>query len=114
MKRGDVILIDFPFSDRTGSKLRPSLVVQEDAFNQTRDDTVVAAISRTQRFAETEVLIDVATPEGKQSKLHHNSVVDCALVVTIDQKLVHVTLGSLPDSLMLKLSEKLKTVLGIV
>jgi mRNA-degrading endonuclease toxin of MazEF toxin-antitoxin module len=27
MKRGDVVIIDFPYSDRTGSKVRPALVV---------------------------------------------------------------------------------------
>ena len=29
MNRGDVVLFDFPFSDRTGSKLRPAAVVQQ-------------------------------------------------------------------------------------
>ncbi len=33
MKRGDVVIIDFPYSDRTGSKVRPSLVVQSDMLN---------------------------------------------------------------------------------
>ena len=27
MKRGDVVLMDYPFSDGTGSKVRPALVV---------------------------------------------------------------------------------------
>ncbi len=30
MKRGDVVIIDFPYSDRTGGNVRPSLVVQSD------------------------------------------------------------------------------------
>jgi mRNA-degrading endonuclease toxin of MazEF toxin-antitoxin module len=43
--RGDVILADLPFSDRTGAKVRPALVVQSDRNN----DSAVAesAISCT-------------------------------------------------------------------
>jgi mRNA-degrading endonuclease toxin of MazEF toxin-antitoxin module len=33
MKRGDVVLVDWVFSDRTGSKLRPAAVIQSDALN---------------------------------------------------------------------------------
>ena len=113
MNRGDVILIDFPFSDQTGSKLRPALVAQIDSLNQTRDDTILVAISRTQRYVATEVLIDITTSEGLQSGLHHTSVVDCALVGTFDQDLIIHTLGSLPDSLMQEVEEKLRSVLEL-
>jgi mRNA interferase MazF len=113
MNRGDVVLIDFPYSDRTGSKLRPALVIQTDALNRSRDDTVLAAISRTRRFAPTEVLIDITTTEGGLSGLRHTSVVDCALLGTFDKGLVHHTLGSLADSLMDEVESKLKLVLGI-
>ncbi len=27
ISRGDIVLVDYPFSDRTGSKVRPALVV---------------------------------------------------------------------------------------
>jgi mRNA-degrading endonuclease toxin of MazEF toxin-antitoxin module len=27
--RGDIVLVDYPFSDRTGRKVRPALVVQK-------------------------------------------------------------------------------------
>jgi mRNA-degrading endonuclease toxin of MazEF toxin-antitoxin module len=42
MKRGEVVLVDGPFSDRTGSKLRPAVVVQADFLNGLIDDTVLA------------------------------------------------------------------------
>lgn len=45
--RGDVVLVDYPFSDRTGSKVRPALVVQNDSLNQQITDTILAAISRS-------------------------------------------------------------------
>jgi mRNA interferase MazF len=44
-KRGDVVLVPFPFTDLTSAKQRPALVVSADAFNSTRDDVLVAAIT---------------------------------------------------------------------
>ena len=61
MKRGDVVIIDFPYSDRTGSKVRPSLVVQSDALNPLRDDVILAIItSMSSGRPDTEILIEVA------------------------------------------------------
>ncbi len=31
VSRGDVALVDYPYSDRAGSKVRPCVVVQNDA-----------------------------------------------------------------------------------
>ena len=30
VRRGDIVLVDFPYSNHTGSKIRPALVVQSD------------------------------------------------------------------------------------
>jgi mRNA-degrading endonuclease toxin of MazEF toxin-antitoxin module len=34
MKRGDVVLVPFPFQDKPGEKIRPAVVVQGDAENR--------------------------------------------------------------------------------
>jgi mRNA interferase MazF len=45
MKRGEVVLIDWPVSDRSGSKLRPAVVVQADFLNALISDTVLVQIT---------------------------------------------------------------------
>ena len=44
-KRGDIVLVSFPFTDLSSSKRRPALVVSPDSFNQTMQDVVLAAIT---------------------------------------------------------------------
>jgi len=39
--RGDIILADLPYSDASGSKVRPGLVVQNDANNQRLEDVII-------------------------------------------------------------------------
>jgi hypothetical protein len=45
MKRGEVVEVDWPFSDLTGSKKRPAGVVQADFLNGLIDDTILVKIT---------------------------------------------------------------------
>src|SRR5579872_1121968 len=87
VRRGDVVRIDWPYSDRTGSKLRPALVVQTDALNGLIADTILVLISRTQRaLGATEVLLD---PAGEpRCGFRYSSVVSCNNLLTVDQGLI--------------------------
>ena len=49
VRRGEIVLMDFPYSDQTGSKVRPALVVQSDVWNQKLDDTILALITSSKR-----------------------------------------------------------------
>lgn len=53
-KRGDIVLVSFPFTDLSSSKRRPALVVSPDSFNETTPDLVLAAI--TSQIAEDTTL----------------------------------------------------------
>ena len=44
-KRGDIVLVSFPFTDLSSSKRRPALVVSPDSFNQAMQDVVLSAIT---------------------------------------------------------------------
>jgi len=44
-KRGDVVLVGFVFSDESGQKLRPAMVISSSAYNRGRKEVVVAAIT---------------------------------------------------------------------
>jgi len=48
--RGDVLLVDYPYTDRTGCKVRPGIVVQNDSNNERLDDTIVVLLTSKTRF----------------------------------------------------------------
>ena len=115
-RRGEVVIIDFPYTDQTGSKIRPALVVQSDRWNRVLDDTILAPItSSPQRKvgAPTQYFIDVATVEGQQTGLSLNSVVQCGKLITFDQRLILRVIGSLSDAAMRQIDVCLKTALDI-
>jgi mRNA interferase MazF len=112
MKRGDVVIIDFPYSDRTGSKVRPALVVQSDTLNSIRDDAILAIItSMSSGRPDTEVLVEIADERG--SGLRFDSYLQCDTLVTLDQSLVVAVIGSLSARMMQNASLCLKAALAL-
>src|SRR5438309_449863 len=103
LSRRDIVLANLPFTDLSGAKIRPALVVQCDRNNQRLDDVILAMITRTVHRAAvepTQLLIDLATPEGASSGLLHTSVVKCEHVITLHHQLLTRVVGQLPASLM--------------
>lgn len=114
--RGQVVLVDFPFSGGFGSKLRPAVVVQNDRDNGRLTNTIVATISSQVHRASgatTRVLVDVSTPEGQQTGLRVDSAVNCINLFTLEQvKVLHV-LGTFSARLMALVDDALKATLAL-
>lgn len=115
IRRGDVIIVDFPYTSGSQSKIRPALVIQNDRDNARLLKTVVAMISgNTRRAGEaTQLLVDPASTEGASSGLHGPSVVICVNLFTIEQGDVIRTIGSLSAASLPALDSCLKAALDI-
>lgn len=115
VRRGDVVMAWYPFASGSGGKRRPCLVVQNDADNQRLANTVIAQItSNLKRVGQrSHLLVELASPEGQQSGLLHDSVVSCNNLATIEQALIDKVIGSLPAATMTKVDECLKTALEL-
>jgi mRNA interferase MazF len=114
-RRGDVVLAYYPFALGAGGSRRPVLIVQNDNDNLRLTNTVVAQITTnlTRANEPTHLLIEVGTPEGKQSGLLHDSLVSCNNLATIEEMLIAKKIGSLPDVLMQKINDCLKAALQL-
>ena len=66
VSRGDVVLVDFPFTSGAAQKLRPAVVVQNDAYNRRLATTILAPLtSKTKHQHElTQVAVEPGSPEG--------------------------------------------------
>lgn len=112
--RGNAVLVDYPFSDRTGSKVRPALVVQADILNARITDTILASISRsTHRPSATQLLVDPAMPDGMSTGLRQKSMIQCENLLTYDQRLIIAKIGQLPPSLMSGINQCLRFALDL-
>lgn len=116
VQRADIVLVDFPYSDQTGSKVRPALVVQADSLNQILDDTILALITSSARRrigASSQYIVDISTTEGQRTGLRMDSVIQCENLIVYDQSLIIGLLGRLPAASMKRIDTCLKSALGI-
>ena len=87
MTKGDIVLVAFPFTDLSGSKVRPAFVLHETA----------AAV--TLIFISSRVLIanknDVILNPNSSNGLKVSSVIKLNKIICLDKKFVLGKLGSL-------------------
>ncbi len=96
ISKGDIVLIEFPFTDLSGKKLRPALVL----FTERRNVVVAFISSKLEKFVEgTSLLIKENHPEFPLTGLKLSSVVRFDKVATVDVKFVAGTLGRLGPKL---------------
>lgn len=104
--RGDVVLVRFPFSDLSGSKVRPAIVVSTPHASQ--DFFVTPLTSKTDRLLTGEFVLG----EWKNSGLNVASAVKRGLV-TIHESLIVKSVGTLSLSDAGRVDDSLRGWLGI-
>ena len=115
VRRGEVVLVDYPYAAGAASKVRPALVIQNDRDNQRLSNTIIAQITSVTRRAveRTQVLVEINTPDGKLSGLRQDSVVNCVNLLTLDKKKVLNKLGEFSDPIMQNVDDALKAALEL-
>ena len=112
MQRGEIWWAALPAPKGSGpGKRRPVLIVQSDAFNASRIQTVIAAVI-------TSNLELVAAPGNimlrrRDTKLSKDSVVNVSQLITLDRSFLTERVTELPKRLGGTLDEGLRLVLGI-
>jgi mRNA-degrading endonuclease toxin of MazEF toxin-antitoxin module len=113
--RGDVVIVDFPFTDQPTKKRRPAVIVQADVYNQMIAKTVIAMVTGNllRKHDPAHLFVDPKAADGASSGLRALSLVSCNNLFTIDQEDVVRWLGHLSDVLKLKLGDCLKAALEL-
>ncbi len=100
MAKGDIVLITFPFTDLSGSKLRPAVVISDNSL----DLTVCFITTQIQWQESTDVLLLPNMVNG----LKKQSLIRISKISTLDRKLVKGLLGKLSKTELADLNQKLK------
>jgi mRNA-degrading endonuclease toxin of MazEF toxin-antitoxin module len=112
MNRGDVVEVEWYFTDMTGFKRRPAVVLQGDFLNGLIDDTILVQITSTRHgLPNTEVLLGPAVETA--SGLNRVCVASCINITTFEQARVLRTIGYLSASAMQQIETCMKAVLEV-
>ncbi|MEO6682427.1 MAG: type II toxin-antitoxin system PemK/MazF family toxin [Ginsengibacter sp.] len=100
MVKGDLVLITFPFTNLSGSKLRPALVLVENF----QDLTVCFITTQIDWQEETDILLNPTESNG----LKKQSLIRTGKIATIDKSLLKGLLGRLSTENLNRLNDCLK------
>jgi mRNA interferase MazF len=89
-RQGDVLLVPYPFTDQSGSKQRPAVVLSGDAYNRTHPDVILAPITSQIRYTPDEAIL----VHWQDAGLLKPSAVK-PILSSFDVRLVRRRLGSL-------------------
>jgi mRNA interferase MazF len=108
MSKGTIVLIPFPFTDLSGHKVRPALVL----YNQKGgENCVVAFISSTPH--KKIGLNDVSVAPSEHNGLKVSSTVKISKIATLQKKIILGELGSLEPVIMTKVDASLRNLLDL-
>src|SRR5436309_2573342 len=107
-KRGDVVLVPFPFTDLTGSKQRPAIIVSSYAFNAGHSDVLLVAV--TSQMPATLSADEIAIPPAdlRSCGLLKPSLVKTAKLITIHQALIRKSIGQTPPVVLKTILEAVR------
>lgn len=86
-RQRDIVLVPFPFSDLSGRKVRPVLILSNDAYNQQSADVVVCGLTTNLRPASYSVVVDVTDVE-QPGTLRHKSKIKADTIASLEQSLL--------------------------
>ena len=107
-KRGEVVLVPFPFTDLSSAKQRPALLVSSDTFNAEREDVLVAAI--TSQVPLVVAADEFVIPAGELAAcgLPKPSILRLSKLVTLHKRLIIRRIGTLPSATLLEVMARFR------
>lgn len=105
MRKGDIVLIPFPFTDLSGNKLSPTVVLA-----QTRLDLTLCFITTQLQWQKpTDMLLQPKSSNG----IKKPSLIRVKEIATLDKALALGRIGSINSTELIELNAKLKQLLQL-
>lgn len=115
VKRGSVVLIRYPFTDLTGAKVRPALVLTPDRLLLRMDDVLCLFITAVMPddLLPTDFVLEPGHPSFPPTGLKRRSVFRMHKLALLHKALVLRVLGEGDPLLMHEVQQRLRVALGL-
>jgi mRNA interferase MazF len=112
LRKGDIILVPFPFTDLSEQKVRPAIILSDA---NKREDVVVAFISsnKSNRQYFYDIPFKSSHSQFKKTGLKVDSIIKVDKIATLDKKIVLGKLGVIPVDIQTVINNKLKRLFAL-
>ena len=96
-RQRDIVLVPFPFSDLSDRKVRPVLVLSNDAYNRQSSDVLVCGLTTNLRPDSYSIIIATADVE-RPGTLRHKSKIKADTIASLEQSILIKRIARLKPS----------------
>ena len=108
-RRGVIVLVPFPYTDQSGSKRRPALILSSTAYNSRRDEIIFAPITSNLSTGQVD---DTLLSAWATAGLPKPSVVK-GVLASIEKSLIIRVLGELSSGDLKRVEKTFANILGL-
>ena len=112
-RRGQVVVVNVPFTGQAGSKPRPALVASAEAFHRKLLDVIVCPISSQLRYYQKPSPGDHPLEHWKAVGLRHPSTVRISNILAVEKTLIKRVLGTLHAEDLARVEQGLRQAFGL-
>jgi mRNA interferase MazF len=111
--RGRVVVVEVPFSDLSGTKRRPALIVSSEAFHGGLPDVIVCPISSRPRYFDRPGPGDLPLQHWKKAGLRYPSTARVSKVVSVSKQMIARGLGRVAPQDLRRVQDTFREALGL-
>ena len=105
---GQVVVVNVPFTDQSGAKRRPALILSTEAFHRRLPDLIACPISSQPRFYERPGPGDQPLRHWRAVGLRYPSVARISNLVSVDKRIIERSLGNLEQEDLDEVRDRLR------
>ncbi len=115
VRRGSIVLVRYPFTDLTNTKVRPAVVLTPDHLMRRMDDVLCLFVSSSMpaELLPTDFILEPGHSSFPGAGLKYRSVFRTHKLALLDKSLVLRVLGELDRGMMNEIEERLRIALGL-
>jgi len=115
VRRSSVVLIHYPFTDLTGAKVRPAIILTPDELLARLDDVLCLFVSSSMPvdLLPTDLILETTHVSFSRTGLKYRSIIRTHKLVSLQKSLILRVLGEVDKSLMFDINKRLRIALGL-
>lgn len=109
IEQGDLLLVPFPFSDQSGKKVRPVIVISNSNFNKNSEDVIVVGV--TSNISKDQYIINLTNDNLSEGKFYTNCCVKVENILKLDKELIVKKIGKINLDTLKEIISKLNEII---
>ena len=105
IEQRDFLLVPFPFSDQSGRKVRPVIVVSNDEFNERSEDIIVVGV--TSNISKDKYTLNLMSDDLEEGKLLTQCVIRVENILKIDKEIILKKIGKIKKERLIAIRNKI-------